>query len=455
MNRSVLIVTPFFAPQTHAAVFRAYKLAKYLPAAGWKPYVLTVDRNYRFNEDASLLEALPPEVEVHTARHIEPSLRGIRMALGGRDRSFAALKRSGDPVRIAHADTPPSPLQRVYGHVLRQHVDDYWTWYGPAVRKARALIQKHQIPLVYTTALPYTSLRIGTTLQRQGVRWVADFRDPGTYAARMSSPVDRVYSRQRRLEREALGRADVVTVTSSLYPLIFQDTHRLDRSPDVRFIPTGADDELVSAPADASRGRYIIFCGEFLAEYGGAFLQLFARAIAADANAPFVKLLVIGRLDVNQPKLAPFIQALGLGDRVELVDHMRQSDLYPIIKGAMAGVLAPGPQSHWWNNFAKMIDFIALRKTVLALVPDPSEARIQLTATGLGVFLDGETDQQVRRLTGFLSGRLPHPVPNDDACDRYLASRQAKDFSEVFEWCLARSRASDRVSRLEHPAWVA
>ena len=59
MSRSVLIVTPFFAPQNHAAVFRAYKLAKYLPQFGWKPIVLTVDTQYEFNEDPTLLAELP------------------------------------------------------------------------------------------------------------------------------------------------------------------------------------------------------------------------------------------------------------------------------------------------------------------------------------------------------------------------------------------------------------
>ena len=57
MSRSILIVTPYFAPQTHAAVFRAYKLAKYLPRFGWKPYVLTVDTNYLYNNDPELLES--------------------------------------------------------------------------------------------------------------------------------------------------------------------------------------------------------------------------------------------------------------------------------------------------------------------------------------------------------------------------------------------------------------
>src|SRR5208283_349157 len=95
MNRSVLIVTPFFAPQNHSAVFRAYKLAKYLPQFGWMPTVLTVDTQYEFTEDDSLLTDLPAEVEVVAARYVEPSARGMRMALGGRDRTFRATRQGG------------------------------------------------------------------------------------------------------------------------------------------------------------------------------------------------------------------------------------------------------------------------------------------------------------------------------------------------------------------------
>ena len=159
VKRSVLIVTPFFAPQSHAAMFRAHKLAKYLPAMGWKPYVLTVDTNYRFNEEPALLDSLPAETEIHTARHIEPTLRGLRMALGGRDRRFAALKREG--IRFENgASAPPAPwLQQTYGRALQRfHApDEDWTWYRPALRRARALIREHRIPVVMTTAMPYTS----------------------------------------------------------------------------------------------------------------------------------------------------------------------------------------------------------------------------------------------------------------------------------------------------------
>ncbi len=38
MNKNILIITPFFPPQTtDAAVFRAFKLVKYLKRTGWNP----------------------------------------------------------------------------------------------------------------------------------------------------------------------------------------------------------------------------------------------------------------------------------------------------------------------------------------------------------------------------------------------------------------------------------
>ena len=65
MPGAVLIITPYFAPQSHAAMFRVHKLAKYLADYGWKPIVLTTDTNYLYNEDESLLAELPEDLEIH------------------------------------------------------------------------------------------------------------------------------------------------------------------------------------------------------------------------------------------------------------------------------------------------------------------------------------------------------------------------------------------------------
>ncbi len=105
MNKSVLIVTPFFAPQSHAAVFRAYKLAKYLPRFGWKPYVLTTDTNYKFNEDLfyavvyyKFNEDLRKERVCREAEDTAPSWWNVPLKCGS-----AALKFAINDLQVALA----------------------------------------------------------------------------------------------------------------------------------------------------------------------------------------------------------------------------------------------------------------------------------------------------------------------------------------------------------------
>jgi len=456
MNKSVLIVTPYFAPQSHAAVFRAHKLAKYLPRFGWKPHVLTVATNYLYNEDAALRSDLPPEVVVSTTKYIEPTMRGVRMALGGRDRTFNAQKDVG-AVNINESLSSTRTCARSLARSAYQYVreswlsspDAHWTWYRFAVREARRIINTEGIPLVYTSCLPFTSNRIGLTLQHEGVRWVADFRDPPAYSIRMSSPVDRVYMKQRRIERDTLQQADAVTTTSSAYEMIFRDMHGPNIRDTFHFIPTGLDDDYIGEPnaGHAMQQTYIVFAGEYLAEYGDTFLQIFARALDdPELRQLGIRLLVIGRREVNVPLIRPILARLGITESVEFRDHVRQPELYAILRSARAGLLIPGPTSHWWTNFAKMVDYIALRLPCLALVPDPSEARSQLSKAGLGVFLDGDRDTAAQTLINFLLGHSRELTPNSAECDRYLASTQVQSFVNVFESLIHESAQPDNVN---------
>jgi len=85
-----------------------------------------------------------------------------------------------------------------------------------------------------------------------------------------------------------------------------------------------------------------------------------------------------------------------------------------------------------WCLYAKLVDYLALRKPVLALVPDPSEARTWLTRTNLGVFLDGE--KAADKLTRVLADSLYIQVqPNEKECDRFTARRQTESSIGMFE----------------------
>jgi glycosyltransferase involved in cell wall biosynthesis len=445
MNRSVLIVTPFFAPQNHAAVFRTYKLAKYLPQFGWKPVVLTVDTQYEFNEDPALLEGLPGEVEIVRTRYVEPTLRGVRMALGGSNRTFKGTKENARNRNGAASTTRGSVTDRTYQYLLKNwfHIPDvYWTWARTAIAAGKEIIRDRGISVVYTSSSPYSSLAVGRELQKSGVRWVADFRDPLGYSQKLANYSPRVYGRQREVVGDALNHADAVTVLASSYLSIFRDVFGNEHA-DPTFIPTGIDEDLVEPHEEgiAPSSPYLIFAGEYLPEYDTSFLEAFSRAVQQDDVAKMdLKLLVIGTLEINRKRLAPFVDKFRLHRQVQFADQMPQGEVYKLLRNACAGVLIPGSRAFWWTSFAKMTDYIGMRKPVLAVVPDPSEARTALTRSRLGIFLDGSPENRAKILTDFLLGKHKLPVPDEDECERYTARHQVQSFVDLFESLSTRSQ---------------
>jgi hypothetical protein len=438
VNRSVLIVTPFFAPQNHAAVFRAYKLAKYLPQFGWKPIVLTVDTQYEFNEDPSLLPQLPEETEVICTRYVEPTLRGLRMALGGRDRTFKALKQNPTDSNGARSLARGSASIRAYHYFVRnwlQVPDAYWTWAKTATAVANRIMKQRDIRLVFTTAPPFSSLLIGESLHRSGARWVADFRDPLAYTQQLSSEVARIHRRQRRIIRHTLANAEGVTLAASSMASIYRDMFGGSRV-DPIFIPTGVDEDVFQSESSTVNEQqpYLLFAGEILPEFDTVFWEAFAKAVESHAvKSTGIKALIVGTLAVNRPRLTPFLQKFGLQEQVEFRDQMPQQEIYKLLRKAIAGLLVPGVNSRWWTNAAKMTDFIGMRKPVVAVVPDPSEARTALSRSRLGVFLDGSIENRAKILTDFLLGKHKLPVPDENECERYTARHQVQSFVELFE----------------------
>jgi glycosyltransferase involved in cell wall biosynthesis len=440
MNRSVLIVTPFFAPQNHAAVFRAYKLAKYLPRYGWNPVVLTVDTQYEYNEDPELIHSLPSEVEIVKVRYIEPTIRGLRMALGGRDRSFKAMKEAG-ALRSDGGSPSESAVEslhvRTYRYLLSHYLqvpDAFWTWAKAANATGQRLLRERNIKMVLTTAPPYSCLEIGRALQQAGAKWVADFRDPIAYYQRLSSPVPRVFNQQRRIVRSALENANAVTWAASCFGSIYSDVFG-KCAPDAVFIPTGIDTALLEpTETTANHPPYLIFTGEFLPNYDSDFFETFAVALRRrELERTGIKLLVVGTLELNRKRMMPLIERSGLGKHVEFRDQMPQRDLYRLVSQACAGVLLPGSRARWWTNAAKMSDFIGMRKPVVAVVANPSEARSQLDRTGLGVFLDGSAEDRAKRLAEFVLGQYQLAPANQYECDRYTVSSQVKSFADVLD----------------------
>ncbi|TQD33498.1 glycosyltransferase family protein [Haloflavibacter putidus] len=439
-NKKVLIITPFFAPESHAAVFRAHKLVKYLKRAGWQPIVLTVDTNYNYNEDASLLEELK-DIPIHRAKYIEPTVRGLKMWLTGKDRTYKALKKEEENDNVAQIPTAkrnlenkPGFVQKLYSFCLAHYLkkpDRFWTWKKPAIKKAKQLIQQENIGLIYTTCLPFTTNQIGIALRKSTkVKWVADFRDPITYAKRMHSSIPHVFKLQRKIQDETFKFADHISVLSSSYKMIFHDQYEGQYNEKITFIPTGLDDDYI--PKKTNIENSIVFVGEYLKEYKGDFFKVFKKTLNRLPKEKRPLLKIIGNKEINQKQALPYIDALNLRANVKFIDHLPQKELYMHIQNAKYALLIPGLTSLWWTNFAKMVDYIALQKPVIAFVPAISEAQNELSNAGLGVFLTENNESNIKKLENIFLEESENKSIQTTYCKRYLASSQTQAFIEIF-----------------------
>lgn len=437
----ILMLVPYFAPQTHAAMFRAHKLAKYLPRVGYRPIIVTTGTNYLYNEDDTLLAELVPGVDIHRARHVEPTLRGLRMMMGGRDRTFAAMKRSGAyaPV-VAEAESPvtsPSAgnLMAEAVRVLGEWPDRHWTWSISARTLCRRLIREHDIQLIYTSAAPASPLLVARSLQREfGLRWVADFRDPVGYGKKYSSTGMVASAIERHIIAETMRHADMVTGLARSYGSIFFDLFGLPEDR-YQFIPTGLDEDyLAKVPSTSDQRKVLLHVGEVMPNQSPHAFSVLARAhVLQPEFMSRYSLEFVGRREINEPRVGAITSALPVWPFVtRFIDHLPQAELYSRIRAASACLLIPGSHRYWWTNFAKMVDYIAMSKPVIADVPVNSESRTELTRAGIALFLGGaNVDCDAAALLAWLQ-RDAQDAPSGYGA-RYTAARQAADFASVFE----------------------
>ena len=440
----IIIVAAHFAPESHAAMFRAFRLAKYLPAFGFRPIVITTDTNYVYLEDPSLLPQLPPEAVVIRARYVEPTLRGLRMLAGGDARTTQSLSAPAAPdAPLAASATEPKKRlgafsRRAYQRLLNDWVqvpDRYNTWVGPAVEACERAVAEYGARIIWTTSQPFSCNTIGLAMKQRGLYWVADFRDPLPYGRRFFSSNPRVARVQTDNVRDTVYSADAITVISSIHALILQDAFDPARLRPAHHIPTGIDEASLppARPARDHANPVVVYAGEFLADYANDFFVLFAEvAKQLETEGRHLTMKVVGAKLINLPMLQPILAARQLEARVQFVDHLPQPELYRLMVAADAALLFPGQRAYWWCSFAKLNDYIGLGLQVIADVPNPSEARKELEQAGLGHFLDGSQEERVATFRKALDGDLPATPQQVAYRSRYLSGRQVGDLARLF-----------------------
>jgi len=442
--KKILMITPFFAPYSHAAVYRAHRFAKYLPRFGWKPYALTVDRSSLYFIDTALLDDLPKEVEIIRARHIDLTFFGLkslfekpitnsRAIRGPTSSELTAKLQKGEKKNFVK-----SIMDKFRDKILFLP-DRYITWYPFAFKKAKEIINSERIDVIYSTAFPLTAHLIAMKLRKKfKIPWIADFREGEVEVERTGYSSSRFkYKISSILERKIMREADLVLTAWEDAKDLFLVKYKGIVNNKITCISHCTDTEILQSAElkEKSKKFTIIFVGEFLHEYSWKFFEIL-RMIFEERlfERNRVEVLIIGCIKRNI-FIKKEIEFLGLEDVVRLVDYLSLKDYFSVLLSADAMLL---PCVLKYSPPLKLFDYLFAKKPIIIL-DTTEEVRNILEKSGLGIFIPSEINAGVEVLLGLLRRNYNFNA-NEDYINQFNAFNRTKELSSLLEALIEKNK---------------
>jgi glycosyltransferase involved in cell wall biosynthesis len=358
----LLLVTLYFPPAGGGGVQRPLKFASHLPALGIETHVLAPDDPKWIHQDVDL--PLPTQAWIHRARYLGPRSRRLADELHGRGGLDLALRR----------------VSSVGRRLLLP--DENVTWNATAIPKAISIVRREGIDVVLTTSPPGSVHLIGAAVQKAtGAKWVADLRDSIVLHPHRSAEGAGARAKQKAragVARLVARQADAIVAVSEA---IAEETRAIEPRGRVVTIANGSDFDDFAGLAYSRGDRFrLTHAGSF---FGKRDPKPFLRALA-ESGLEDVTVRFVGDF---RPGDREFMESLGLGDRVEVIDYVprreslrlqRDSDalllLIPDAGGRGRGVLS-----------GKVFEYLAAERPVLAVVPPDGAAAELVRDTGAGL----------------------------------------------------------------------
>ena len=376
-------MTLHFPPGGGGGVHRPLKFATHLPALGIETHVLAPDMPGALQANDEL--ELPTQAWIHRVRYVGPN--------AGR-----ASERLAGTEGLARVGTQAALLGR---RLLVP--DENLPWSTIATPVAIRLARREGIDVVITTSPPPSLHLLGAAVKHaSGAAWVADLRDPLT-----SHPHRRGYeSRLAQLKEKTVGgigrlvasQADAIVAASDA---IADEARALRPKGKVVTIANGSDfDDFAGLEHHPSDRLRITHTGNF---HGKRDPKPFLRALA-ESGLEDVVVRFAGDVRAADREYA---EALGLGDRIELLGYVsrrrslelqRDSEalllLIPDSGGRGKGVLT-----------GKIFEYLAAERPILAIVPPDGAAADLLRDTGAGTVVAPDDVDAIRAALGDLHRR--------------------------------------------------
>lgn len=429
-EQKILIITYYWPPSGGSGVQRWLKFVKYLPQAGWQPFVFTPENPSLVQKDESLLTDVPADAEVIHFPIWEP----YKLA------SFAtgsAAKENPAATQVL-AGTRQSWMKRlsiwIRGNLFIPDPKIFWV--RPSVAFLKDFLVSNNIRTIVTTGPPHSVHLIGLRLKKAipSLNWIADFRDPWSEwpfldSFHMTSLVKRIH---RHLEQRVLQRANHITTVSPYYQRRFQEL----AGRRVTLLTNGFDEDDFAGIQYKRPDQFTIRHVGIVYEMANPVPFITALNQLCEEDSAMREQLRVEYVGEVNPAFQERVRGL---DRYGVVSFHKQvphRDLLPLYgSSSMLLLNIEGYQRAEGLLPGKLFEYLATGLPVLGIGPAHGDAAVILQEAAAGAMFEAD---QVNAIATFVRDhvvrwRTGTPLSSAEGVKRFSRSRLTAQLTELFK----------------------
>jgi len=399
----VLIVSYAFPPALGSGIHRVLGWVRYLPQFGFEPVVLTARRPFAPGWDADLARRIPEGVIVVRTPWIYPG-GWVKRLRSGATRTRGSTSPAASPLVPIDASSRLAGV-RDWAHRHLLVPDAAVGWYPYALPAARRAVRDHGCEaIVSTSPYPTSHLVAMTASRRERTPWIADFRDLWSQSL-VREPRGPLRSRfETMVDGSVLRRATTVTAASDgiANALRTWPTH-----PRVLVVRNGYDPDLTEGLMRTPPSRFtIVHTGRFYEgdrspdPLIGAVAGLMDRG---EMDPSRVEIRLVG----GGPRVAGRMASEAMDDVLivmselphrEAIQEQMNASVLLLISGGAAQTIGAVP--------AKLYEYLAVRRPILALCPPDSEPAEIVRRAEAGIVAPNDDQGAIERALSLLYRRF-------------------------------------------------